>query len=97
MKDNKTEQALRDEIAQQKETISQLQTQLHELSQSSEKEVEHRLALTINNIPLAILNTDRHGYITAVNPAFARTINILTADIVDKQNIKYFGPFQNTE
>ncbi|MCC7319291.1 MAG: response regulator [Bacteroidales bacterium] len=97
MKDNKTEQALRDEIAQQKETISQLQTQLHELSQSSEKEVEHRLALTINNIPLAILNTDRHGYITAANPAFARTFNILTADIVDKQNIKYFGPFQDTE
>lgn len=97
MKENKTEQALREEIARQNETISQLQTQLHELSQSSEKELEHRLALTINNIPLAILNTDRHGYITAANPAFVRFFDVQAAEIVDKQNIKFFEPFQDTD
>lgn len=97
MEDNKTKQALRDELAQTKATLLQLQAQLHQLSQSSEKELEHRLALTINNIPLAIINTDRHGYITAANPAFARTFNLQSADIVDKQNIKYFEPFQDTD
>lgn len=97
MEDNKTKQALRDELAQNKATLLQLQAQLHQLSQSSEKELEHRLALTINNIPLAIINTDRHGYITAANPAFARTFNLQSADIVDKQNIKFFGPFQDTD
>ena len=97
MEANKTKEALILEIEQQKETIRQLQAQLHQMSQSSEKDLEHRLALTINNIPLAILNADRHGYITAVNPAFLKLFDKQASELVDKQNIKFFDPFQHTD
>ncbi len=55
------------------------------------------MAVTINNIPLAILNLDRYGYITAANPAFLKTFDTNAADIINKLNIKDFKPFQGTE
>lgn len=92
-----TRQALLDENKQLKQTIAGLQLQLHQQFQQSEKDIEHRLAVTINNIPLAILNLDRYGYITAANPAFLKTFDTNAADIINKLNIKDFKPFQGTE
>ncbi|MDP2236938.1 MAG: ATP-binding protein [Bacteroidales bacterium] len=97
MENNETKQSLLDEIEKLKHTVEQLSNKLHQLSQNSEKDIEQRLAITINNIPLAIINTDRHGYITAANPAFLKVFDIQASEIIDKQNIKFFEPFQNTE
>jgi len=80
-----------------KATIDALQLQLHQQFQQSEKDIEHRLAVTISNIPLAILNLDRFGYITAANPAFLKTFDTTAADIINKLNVKDFEPFQGTE
>jgi PAS domain S-box-containing protein len=97
MENNETRQSLLDEIEKLKHTVEQLSNKLHQLSQNSEKDIEQRLAITINNIPLAIINTDRHGYITAANPAFLKVFDMQASDLIDKQNIKFFEPFQNTE
>ena len=97
MNDEKTSSELNAEIEQLKDTIRKLEAQIRQMDQSSEKDIEHRLALTINNIPLAILNTDRHGYITAANPAFLKIFDIQAGELIDKQNIQFFEPFQNTE
>jgi PAS domain S-box-containing protein len=97
MENNDTRKSLLEEIEQLKQTVQQLSNKLHQLNQNSEKDIEQRLAITINNIPLAIINTDRHGYITAANPAFLKVFDIQASDIIDKQNIKFFEPFQNTE
>ncbi|HOI31192.1 MAG TPA: ATP-binding protein, partial [Bacteroidales bacterium] len=48
-------------------------------------------------IPLAILNLDRFGYITAANPAFLKTFDTTAADIINKMNVKNFKPFLGTE
>jgi PAS domain S-box-containing protein len=96
-KADKTMQALLAEISSLKHTVSKLQEQLHLQNQQSEKDIEHRLAVTINNIPLAILNLDRFGYITAANPAFLKTFDTTAADIINKMNVKHFPPFQGTE
>lgn len=92
-----SKQVLLDENKQLKETIARLHLQLQQQSQQSEKDIEHRLAVTISNIPLAILNLDRFGYITAANPAFLKTFDTTAADIINKLNIKDFQPFQGTE
>jgi PAS domain S-box-containing protein len=98
MEDNsKTKQALLAEISSLKQQVSKLQEQLHLQNQQSEKDIEHRLAVTINNIPLAILNLDRYGYITAANPAFLKTFDTTAADIINKMNVKNFKPFLGTE
>jgi PAS domain S-box-containing protein len=97
MENNETRKSLLDEIEKLKHTVDQLSNKLHQLSQNSEKDIEQRLAITINNIPLAIINTDRHGYITAANPAFLKVFDMQASDLIDKQNIKFFEPFQNTE
>ncbi|MDY0078886.1 MAG: ATP-binding protein [Bacteroidales bacterium] len=94
---DRTKQALLDENRQLKATIDALQLQLHQQFQQSEKDIEHRLAVTISNIPLAILNLDRFGYITAANPAFLKTFDTTAADIINKLNVKDFEPFQGTE
>jgi len=96
-KSDETKQALLAEISTLKHTIVKLQEQLHLQNQQSEKDIEHRLAVTINNIPLAILNLDRFGYITAANPAFLKTFNTTAADVINKMNVKRFPPFQGTE
>lgn len=97
MENKETRQSLLDEIEKLKHTVEHLSNKLHQLSQNSEKDIEQRLAITINNIPLAIINTDRHGYITAANPAFLKVFDMQASDLIDKQNIKFFEPFQNTE
>lgn len=97
MEQDITKQALLDENKQLRDTIAGLQLQLHQQFQQSEKDIEHRLAVTINNIPLAILNLDRFGYITAANPAFLKTFDTTAADIINKLNVKDFKPFQGTE
>ncbi|KAF0131986.1 MAG: PAS/PAC sensor hybrid histidine kinase [Bacteroidetes bacterium] len=97
MEDKRTKQELLEQIEQQNLIIQKLEQQLHQVSQSSEKDLEHRLAITINNIPLAILNTDRHGYITAANPAFLKIFDKQSNELIDRQNIKFFEPFQKTE
>jgi signal transduction histidine kinase/CheY-like chemotaxis protein len=97
MEEDKTKQVLLDENKKLKHTISELQEQMREQSQQSEKDIEHRLAVTINTIPLAILNLDRYGYITAANPAFLKTFDTNAADIINKMNVKNFPPFQGTE
>lgn len=92
-----TKQEILDENKRLKDTIAGLQLQLHQYFQQSEKDIEHRLAVTISNIPLAILNLDRYGYITAANPAFLKTFDTTAADIINKLNVKDFIPFQGTE
>ncbi|MCK9451485.1 MAG: response regulator [Bacteroidales bacterium] len=94
---DRTKQVLLDENRRLKATIDALQLQLHQQFQQSEKDIEHRLAVTISNIPLAILNLDRFGYITAANPAFLKTFDTTAADIINKLNVKDFEPFQGTE
>ncbi|MDD4373616.1 MAG: ATP-binding protein [Bacteroidales bacterium] len=94
---NKTKQALLAEISSLRLQVSKLQEQLHLQNQQSEKDIEERLAVTINNIPLAILNLDRFGYITAANPAFLKTFDTTAADIINKMNVKNFKPFLGTE
>lgn len=97
MKNDKTRQLLMERISHLEATITHLSERLHHLNQTSEKDLEQRLAITINNIPLAILNTDRHGYITAANPAFLKVFDLQSTDVINKQNIKFFQPFQDTE
>lgn len=63
------------------------------LRAAAERDINHRMALTINNIPLAIVNADRHGYINAVNPAFLRIFSTTAGELIDKQNLRYFDPF----
>ncbi|MBG0781969.1 MAG: PAS domain S-box protein, partial [Bacteroidales bacterium] len=94
---DKSKQVLLAEISLLRQQVSKLQEQLHRQNQQSEKDIEHRLAVTINNIPLAILNLDRFGYITAANPAFLKTFDTTAADIINKMNVKHFPPFQGTE
>lgn len=96
-KQDKSKQELLEEISSLRQQVNKLQEQLHLQSQQSEKDIEQRLAATINNIPLAILNLDRFGYITAANPAFLKTFNTTAADIINKVNVKHFHPFQGTE
>ena len=97
MEQDKTSSEYLSEIAHLKDTIRRLEAQIEQMSQSSERDIEHRMALTINNIPLAILNTDRHGYITAANPAFLKIFDKQASELINQQNIKFFEPFQNTE
>lgn len=70
-----------------------MEDELSRLRSAAERDINHRMALTINNIPLAIVNTDRHGYINAVNPAFLRIFSTTSGELIDKQNIRYFEPF----
>lgn len=73
--------------------LSELQDELSRLRVAAERDINHRMALTINNIPLAIVNADRHGYINAVNPAFLRIFSTSASELIDKQNLRYFDPF----
>ncbi|MCE1201776.1 MAG: ATP-binding protein [Bacteroidia bacterium] len=73
--------------------VGELEDELSRLRSAAERDINHRMALTINNIPLAIVNTDRHGYINAVNPAFLRIFSTTSGELIDKQNIRYFEPF----
>ncbi|HMM12204.1 MAG TPA: ATP-binding protein [Bacteroidales bacterium] len=81
------------EIEHLKARISELEEELSRVRSAAERDINHRMALTINNIPLAIVNTDKHGYINAVNPAFLRIFAVTSGELIDKQNIRYFEPF----
>lgn len=73
--------------------LSDLQDELSRIKGAAERDINHRMALTINNIPLAIVNADALGYINAVNPAFLRIFSTTASELIDKQNIRYFTPF----
>ncbi len=96
MENEKTKQELVAEIEQLKAKVNALNDQLHAYNVQSEKDIEHRMAVTISQIPLAILNLDRHGYITAANPAFLKTFDVHANDVINRMNIMNFAPFQGT-
>lgn len=96
MEDNRTKQELINENIELKASLARLSDKLQNITYNAEKDIEQRLANTIYHLPLAIINTDRHGYITGVNPAFLKIFDLQAADLIDKQNIKFFAPFQNT-
>lgn len=96
MEKEKTKQELLVEIEQLKAKVNLLNDQLHAYNLQSEKDIEHRMAVTISQIPLAILNLDRHGYITAANPAFLKTFDVHANDIINRMNINNFPSFQGT-
>ena len=93
MENDKTKSELLNEIEALQRKVEQLQIQLHQQNQNREKDLEQRLAITIDHIPLAIVTTDRHGYITAANPAFLKVFDLHASDVIEKQNIRYFNPF----
>ncbi|MBK9292116.1 MAG: response regulator [Bacteroidetes bacterium] len=84
---------MKEDIEQLKARLNALQDELSRLRFNAERDLNHRLTLTINHIPLAIVNIDRHGYINAVNPAFQRIFSVSAVELVDKQNIRHFEPF----
>lgn len=96
MEKEKTKQELVAEIEELKAKVNALNDQLHAYNVRSEKDIEHRMAVTIGQIPLAILNLDRHGYITAANPAFLKTFDVHANDVINRMNIMNFAPFQGT-
>lgn len=96
MEDNRTKQELINENAELKAALARLSDKLQNITYNTERDIEQRLATTIHHLPLAIVNTDRHGYITGVNPAFLKTFDLHAVDLIDKQNIKFFPPFQDT-
>lgn len=76
-----------------KARVKALESEVSRIRRHAQYDLQHRLDLTINNIPLAIVNTDRHGIINAVNPAFLRAFSVSSAELIEKQNIRYFEPF----
>jgi signal transduction histidine kinase len=97
MENNKSNAELQAEIDRLNTLIDELEDQLKNHYQRSERDLEYRLATTLNHIPLAILNLDRSGLVTAANPAFLKTFDLDAESIINKQNIKDFSPFQHTE
>lgn len=85
------------EIVQLQNTVDSLNEKLHTFGRRSEKDLNNRIAHTLNHIPLAILNLDRDGMVTAANPAFLKVFDLDANVIVNKQNIKDFAPFQETD
>lgn len=97
MEYDKTREALLAEIVQLQNTVDSLNEKLRTFDQRSEKDLNNRIAHTLNHIPLAILNLDRHGMVTAANPAFLKVFDLEAGVIVNRQNIKDFAPFQETD
>ncbi|MBU1009124.1 MAG: response regulator [Bacteroidetes bacterium] len=97
MENNKTNIELQAEIDRLRGLVASLEDQMSQHSQRSERDLEYRLATTLNNIPLAILNLDRNGLITSANPAFIKVFELHAEEIINKQNIKVFEPFSDTE
>lgn len=97
MEHDKTREALLAEIVQLQNTVDSLNEKLRTFDQRSEKDLNNRIAHTLNHIPLAILNLDRHGMVAAANPAFYKVFDLEADVIVNKQNIKDFAPFQETD
>lgn len=93
MENDKTKEELLNQIEALQLRVEQLQIQLHQQNQNREKDLEKRLAITIDHIPLAIVTSDRHGYITAANPAFLKVFDVNASDVIEKQNIRFFAPF----
>jgi signal transduction histidine kinase len=97
MENKKTPEALFSEIERLQAVVDSLNEKLIQFGKRSEQDMNERLALTLKNIPLAIVNLDRFGQVTAANPAFLKVFDLESSDIVDKLNIKQFGPFLETE
>ncbi len=97
MENDKSREAMLAEIVQLQNTVDSLNEKLRTFGRRSEKDLNNRIAHTLNHIPLAILNLDRDGMVTAANPAFLKVFDLDANVIVNKQNIKDFAPFQETD
>jgi PAS domain S-box-containing protein len=97
MENNKTQAQWQAEVEQLQMVIDQLETQLASFYQRSRRDMEIRLATTINHIPLAIINLDQSGLIISANPGFLKLFGLQAEEIVNQVNIKAFEALMKTE